>query len=57
MKKDDQLPGDIPFVMSGVTNTGVVGYVSNPVAFFPKNSITIDIFGNAFYRKIGRAHV
>lgn len=50
MKKDDQLPGDIPFVMSGVTNTGVVGYVSNPVAFFPKNSITIDIFGNAFYR-------
>ncbi len=50
LKKDDQLPGDIPFVMSGVTNTGVVGYISNPVASFPKNSITIDIFGNSFYR-------
>lgn len=50
LKKDDQLPGDIPFVMSGTTNTGVTGYISNPVARFPKNSITIDIFGNSFYR-------
>lgn len=50
LKKDDQLPGDIPFVMSGVTNTGVVGYVSNPVSSFPANSITVDIFGNSFYR-------
>ncbi len=36
--------------MSGTTNQGVVGHVSNPVAFFPKNSLTVDIFGNAFYR-------
>ena len=36
--------------MSGVTNTGVVGYIANPVAKFPCNSITIDIFGNCFYR-------
>lgn len=36
--------------MAGTTNTGVVNYVSNPVASFPKNSITIDIFGNTFYR-------
>lgn len=50
LKKGDQLPGDIPFVMSGTTNTGVIGYISNPVARFPKNSITIDIFGNSFYR-------
>lgn len=50
LKKDDQLPGMIPFVMSGVTNTGIVNYISNPVASFPKNSITLDIFGNAFYR-------
>lgn len=50
LKKDDQIEGDIPFVMAGVTNTGVVNYISNPVASFPKNSITIDIFGNAFYR-------
>lgn len=50
LKKDDQLIGNIPFVMAGITNTGVVGYISNPVASFPKNSITIDIFGNTFYR-------
>lgn len=50
LKKEDQLPGTIPFVMAGTTNTGVVGYISNPVASFPKNAITIDIFGNAFYR-------
>lgn len=50
LKKDDQRAGDIPFVMAGVTNTGVVNYVSNPVACFPENSITIDIFGNVFYR-------
>lgn len=49
-KKDDQIPGDIPFVMSGVTNTGIVNFISNPVASFPRNSITLDIFGNAFYR-------
>lgn len=51
LRKEDQQPGEIPFVMSGVANTGVVNYVSNPVAFFPKNSITIDIFGNTFYRE------
>lgn len=50
MKKDDQLPGNIPFVMAGITNTGVINYISNPVASFPKNSITVDIFGNTFYR-------
>lgn len=50
LKKDDQEKGQIPFVMAGTTNNGVVGYISNPVASFPQNSITIDIFGNTFYR-------
>lgn len=50
LKKDDQLPGNTPFVMAGITNAGVVNYISNPVASFPKNAITIDIFGNTFYR-------
>ena len=36
--------------MSGVSNNGVANYISNPIASFPKNSITIDIFGNTFYR-------
>ena len=50
LKKFDQAPGNIPFIMAGVTNTGVANYISNPIAVFPKNSITIDIFGNTFYR-------
>lgn len=50
LKKEDQRPGDIPFVMSGTTNVGVVNFISNPVALFPENAITIDIFGNSFYR-------
>ena len=50
LKKDDQILGDIPFVMAGTTNTGIVNYISNPVARFPQNSITVDIFGNTFYR-------
>jgi hypothetical protein len=50
LKKDDQISGNIPFVMAGTTNTGVVNYISNPVASFPQNSITVDIFGNTFYR-------
>ena len=50
LKKEDQQQGNIPFIMSGTTNTGVVGYISNPVASFPANSITVDIFGNTFYR-------
>ena len=50
LKKDDQIDGTIPFVMSGTTNAGVVNYISNPVASFHKNAITIDIFGNTFYR-------
>ncbi len=50
LKKEDQIIGDIPFVMAGITNTGIAKYISNPVAMFPKNSITIDIFGNTFYR-------
>ncbi|MGN1359528.1 MAG: restriction endonuclease subunit S [Kiritimatiellia bacterium] len=50
LKKDDQIPGETPFVMSGITNAGVVNHVANPVASFPANSLTVDIFGNVFYR-------
>lgn len=50
LKKSDQVKGVIPFVMSGTTHQGIVGYISNPVASFPANSITVDIFGNTFYR-------
>ena len=51
LKKHDQVEGNIPFVMAGRTNTGVANYIANPIVMFPKNSITIDIFGNTFYRE------
>jgi hypothetical protein len=50
LKKQDQVSGKMPFVMAGVTNTGVVDYIGNQVRIFPKNSLTVDIFGNVFYR-------
>jgi hypothetical protein len=50
LKKDDQINGDLPFVMAGTTNTGVVRNIGNDVRIFPKQSLTIDIFGNTFYR-------
>ena len=50
LKKQDQKAGAIPFIMAGVTNNGVANYISNPVTKFPANSITVDIFGNTFYR-------
>ena len=50
LKKDDQQKGSLHFVMSGVSNTGVVSHISNPIVIVPSNSITIDIFGNSFYR-------
>ena len=50
LKKQDQVSGMLPFVMAGVTNTGIAGYIGNEVRVFPKNSLTVDIFGNVFYR-------
>ncbi|HBA5295915.1 TPA: restriction endonuclease subunit S [Escherichia coli] len=50
LKKQDHIKGDIPFVMAGITNNGVANFISNPHVIFPENSITVDIFGNVFYR-------
>lgn len=46
LTKADQIDGLLPFVMAGVTNTGVVRHIGNKMTIFPKNSLTIDIFGN-----------
>lgn len=50
LTKQDQIKGDLPFVMSGITETGVVAKIGNSKNEFPSNSLTIDIFGNVFYR-------
>lgn len=51
LKNNDQIEGDIPFIMAGKTNNGIANFISNPIVMFPKNSITIDIFGNTFYQE------
>ena len=50
----DKLPdGDIPLVTSGFTNNGIAKYIAcgdGISELFPKNVITVDMFGYAFYR-------
>jgi hypothetical protein len=51
LKISDHIIGNTPFVMAGYVNSGICDYISNSEARrFPTNSITIDIFGNCFYR-------
>lgn len=38
------------FVNSGVTNLGIKGKTDRPAKVFPANTITIDFWGNAYYR-------
>lgn len=38
------------FINSGLENDGIKGKTDRPAKVFPKNTITIDFWGNAFYR-------
>ena len=48
-QKDINGKGEI-FVNSGVGNCGIKGRTSRPAHVFPANTITVDFFGNAYYR-------
>lgn len=54
LKEDDCAPGDIPLVSSGSLNNGVVKYIDEDgdgiAQIFPKNKITVDMFGQAYYQ-------
>lgn len=54
LKIDDCDPGNIPLVSSGSTNNGIVGYINKygdgTAQIFKSNSITVDMFCNAFYQ-------
>ena len=51
LKSADHIKGNLPFVMAGNINLGISGYIGNEnVRKFNANAITIDIFGNTFYR-------
>lgn len=55
IKIDEVESGLIPLVSSGETNNGVVGYIDSrgdgKAEIFKGNTITIDMFSNAFYQK------
>lgn len=38
------------FINSGITNQGIKGYTDRSARIFPQNTITINFFGNAYYR-------
>ena len=51
LKQTDHIKGNLPFVMAGTENTGISGFIGNENARkFKANALTIDIFGNVFYR-------
>lgn len=39
-----------PVVSSGLENTGIIGFSDIEARIFPSNTITIDMFGNVFFR-------
>lgn len=54
LKLDDCELGNIPLISSGATNNGIVGYIDEKgdgkAQRFKANSITVDMFCNAFYQ-------
>jgi Type I restriction modification DNA specificity domain len=50
LKSDDRIPGTLPFVTAGETNTGISDWIGNHVTIYSPGTITIDMFGSAKYR-------
>ncbi|TNK93662.1 restriction endonuclease, partial [Mycoplasmopsis pullorum] len=49
LTKEDSIEGSVPFITAGEGNLGLDRYIGNNVKYF-SNSITLDMFGFAFYR-------
>ncbi len=47
----NRIKGDIPFITAGFKNEGVAKLIGNKIQKQYSNSITIDMFGNVFYRE------
>lgn len=51
MTVENRIAGNRPLVTAGYENTGVAGYIGNvEQEIFSKDTITIDMFANTFYR-------
>lgn len=46
----ERVPGNTPLITAGETNHGVSQYIQHNTELFPSNTLTIDMFGNVFYR-------
>ncbi|MCL2627723.1 MAG: restriction endonuclease subunit S [Oscillospiraceae bacterium] len=50
LTKENREAGDIPLITAGYQNQGVAEYISTDVCKKYSDKITIDMFGNSFYR-------
>ena len=54
IKFDEMELGTVPLVSSGETNNGIVGYIDSKgdgrAEIFPSNTLTVDMFCNAYYQ-------
>lgn len=54
LKIDECEKGEVPLISSGSANNGIVGYIDKngdgKAQIFKRNSITVDMFCNAFYQ-------
>lgn len=48
--KEDRIEGNVPLVTAGYENQGIAKYISNEEMVIYNLAITIDMFGNCFYR-------
>ena len=50
LKKSDLTDTGLPLITSGLSNNGIAGLTVKPARVFDGHTITVDMFGNAFYR-------
>lgn len=50
IKQKDRIPGSIPLITAGEINNGLAGYIEKNDTLFTGKCLTIDMFGNVFYR-------
>lgn len=50
LKQSDRIDGEIPLVTAGMERQGVAAYIAKGGELFSGRNITIDMFGNVFYR-------
>ena len=51
IRSSDRIAGDLPFVTAGLGEMGISSYIDRTqTEIFPKDSLTIDMFGSVLYR-------